>query len=162
MIILNPHSFAPKEQLNLLCLAACASNTYQYETKVGESYWWTASLPPSTRPSAPPSASLIPAFPASPFCKFLNSAQDAQSINKTLSPPLGASAEEATQEPAGLPSKAASVVAPRNANRFGNRQNRDGLGGVWKADNRNSPIMLMGRGKPVRNWRATKGNASHS
>lgn len=90
------------------------------------------SVPLSTRPSAPPSASLIPTFPASPFCKFLNSAQDAQSINKTLSPPLGAalpSAEEATQEPAGLPSKAASVVAPRNANRFGNRQNRDGLGG---------------------------------
>lgn len=87
---------------------------------------WALSTHP---PAPPPSASLIPTFPASPFCKFLNSAQDAQSINKTLSPPLGASAEEATQEPAGLPSKAASVVAPRNANRFGNRQNRDGPGG---------------------------------
>lgn len=68
---------------------------------------------------------------ASPFCKFLNSAQDAQSINKTLSPPLGASAGEATQEPTGLPSKAASVVAPRNANHFGNGQNRTGVVGGW-------------------------------
>lgn len=67
-----------------------------------------------------------PHFSVSPFCKFLNSAQDAQSINKTLSPPLGARAQEATQEPAGLPSKAASLVAPRNANRFGNRQNKVG------------------------------------
>lgn len=149
IIILHPRSFAPKEQLDLLSLA---------HINMRQRFGGLSSRPPS----APPSASLVPAFPASPFCKFLNSAQDAQSINKTLSPPLGASAGEATQEPAGLPSKAASVVAPRNANRFGNRQNRDGLGGVWKADNRNSPIMLMGRGKPVKNWRATKGNASHS
>lgn len=86
-------------------------------------------------PVKPPPHPFLPAHPSSllllvsPFCKFLNSAQDAQSINKTLSPPLGASAEEATQEPAGLPSKAASVVAPRNADRFGNGQNGDG--GLW-------------------------------
>lgn len=70
---------------------------------------------------AHPSLSAHPHFSISPSCKFLHSAQDAQSINKTLSPPLGACAQEATQEPAGLPSKAASLVAPRNASRFGNR-----------------------------------------
>lgn len=70
-------------------------------------------------------------FASPPFCKFLHSAQDAQSINKTLSPPLGARPQEATQEPAGLPSKAASLVAPRNANRFGNWQNRVGWLDGW-------------------------------
>lgn len=37
-------------------------------------------------------------------------------------------------------------------------------GGGWsgKLDNRNSPIMLMCWGKPVKNWRATKGNAFQS
>ena len=35
-------------------------------------------------------------------------------------------------------------------------------GGSGKLDNRNSPIMLMCWGKPVKNWRATKGNAFHS
>lgn len=67
-------------------------------------------------------------------------------------------------------SKAASLVAPRNASRFGNRPSRAargwrGGGGVvvyGKLENRNSPIMLMCWGRPVKNWRATKGNAFHS
>lgn len=37
-----------------------------------------------------------------------------------------------------------------------------GWGRAGKADNRNSPIMLIRRGEPVKNWRATKGKAFHS
>lgn len=33
----------------------------------------------------------------------------------------------------------------------------EGVGGAGKADNRNRPIVLMRWGKPVKNWRATKG-----
>lgn len=83
---------------------------------------------PSSRPLQPSQLIPHPHFFITPFCEFLNSAQDAQSINKTLSPPLGARAQQATQEPARFPSKAASLVAPRNASRFGNRQDRVGLG----------------------------------
>lgn len=82
----------------------------------------------SSRPLQPSQLIPHPLFFITPFCKFLNSAQDAQSINKTLSPPPGARAQQATQEPARSPSKAASLVAPRNASRFGNRQDRVGLG----------------------------------
>lgn len=102
------------------------------------------------RESAPvtPPPQLIPHphFSITPFCEFLNSAQDAQSINKTLSPPPGARAQEATQEPARFPSKAASLVAPRNASRFGKRQDKvglDGEGGCGKQDNGTRPIMLI-------------------
>ncbi|CAB1433735.1 unnamed protein product [Pleuronectes platessa] len=61
-----------------------------------------------------------PHFPGSPPLSAANSC----TLPKTPTP-----AQEATQEPAGLPSKAASLVAPRNANRFGNRQNTVGMGG---------------------------------
>lgn len=123
-------------------------------------------------PSIEPSW-LISHFSISPLREFLPPAQDAQSINKTLSPPLGARTQEATQEQAGLSSKAASLVAPRNASSFEKRPNRVGLEmrGGWsgderggmglagKLDNGNSPIMLICWGNPVKNGRATKGNA---
>lgn len=63
---------------------------------------WTVNVAP---PCLPLRSSLMPTFPSPstlPRCKFLHWAQDAQSINKTLSPPLGAPAQEATQEQAGL------------------------------------------------------------
>lgn len=126
---------------------------------------WTGNLPLPSRPLQPSQLILHPHFSVTPFCEFLNSAQDAQSINKTLSPPPEARAQEATQEPARFPSKAASLVAPRNASRFGNSQDKvglDGEGGCGKQDNRTRPIMLICWGKTVKNWRATKGNAFHS
>lgn len=92
-------------------------------------HWWTGNLPLSSGPLQPSQLIPHPHFSITPFCEFLNSAQDAQSINKTLSPPPGARAQEATQEPARSPSKAASLVAPRNASRFGNRQDKVGLDG---------------------------------
>lgn len=100
-------------------------NQTEINLRLVKNHRWTAILPLSSRP-----LQLIPHphFFITPFCKFLNSAQDAQSINKTLSPPPGARAQQATQEPARFPSKAASLVAPRNASRFGNRQDRVGLG----------------------------------
>lgn len=103
-------------------------NPREINVKLVKNQRWTAIPPLLSRPLQPSQLIPHPHFFITPFCEFLNSAQDAQSINKTLSPPPGARAQQATQEPARFPSKAASLVAPRNASRFGNRQDRIGLG----------------------------------
>lgn len=117
-------------QRKTTCFATfCLVNQREINLRfVKKKHRWTAILPLSSRPLQPSQLIPHPHFFITPFCKFLNSAQDAQSINKTLSPPPGARAQQATQEPARFPSKAASLVAPRNASRFGNRQDRVGLG----------------------------------
>lgn len=120
-------------------------------------------------PSIPLSSSLICAFffPSTPFCKFLHSAQDAQSINKTLSPPLWSPCTRGHPGASkAFPLKLLHWWPPGMPVALGTgRTGQDGgevvVVGLGSGDNSNSPIMLMCWGKPVKNWSATKGNAFH-
>ncbi|KAM7376187.1 hypothetical protein PAMP_005931 [Pampus punctatissimus] len=83
----------------------CESNGNKSETEVHESPLVDRESSPVVPPLHPSKLIPHPHFSISPSCEFLHSAQDAQSINKTLSPPLGARAQEATQEPVAFPLK---------------------------------------------------------
>lgn len=119
-------------------------------------HWRTVNLPQSTCPSIDPPSANSCTLPKTPSQLIRHCLHPLEPVYKR--PPRSQQA---------FLLKAASLVAPRNASRFGNRQSSVGWGVRWregsgKLDNRNSPIMLKCWGRPVKNWRATKGNALHS
>lgn len=138
-------------------------NQTEINLRLVKNHRWTVTLPLSSWPLQPSQLIPHPHFFITPFCKFLNSAQDAQSINKTLSPPPGARAQQATQEPARFPLKPLHWWPPGMPVALGTGSTGlDWEVGVWKPDNRTSPIMLICWGKTVKICRETKGKAFHS
>lgn len=79
--------------------------------------WWTVNLPQSSRPSIDPPSANSCTLPKTPSQLIRHCLLPLEPVHKR--PPRSQRA---------FPLKAASLVAPRNASRFGNRQSRVGWG----------------------------------
>lgn len=125
-------------------------------------HWWIVSLSQSSRPSIPLSSSLIPTFLSPPSANSSTLPKTPSQLIRHCLLPLEPVHKRPPRSQWAFPLKLLHWWPPGMPIALGTGRTGLDRRGSGKLDNRNSPIMLMCWGKPVKNWRPTKGNAFHS